>query len=67
MKSAQLLRSGEERVNISSSIVSLLTTSPKIIEKHLSTFLYPFPLSRLQGLREEVTLPFAGWGGVVSL
>lgn len=47
MKSAQLLHSGEERVNISSSIVFLLATSPKIIEKHLSTFLYPFPLSRV--------------------
>lgn len=71
MKSAQLLHSGEARVNFSSSIVFLLATSPKIIEKHLPTFLSPFPpspLSRQQGLgEEEVTLPFAGWGGVVSL
>lgn len=64
MKSVQLLYSGEERVNFSSSIVFLLATSPKIIEKHLPTFLSPFPLSRQQGLGEEVTLPFAGWGGV---
>lgn len=66
MKSAQLLHSGEVRVNFSSSIVFLLATSPKIIEKHLPTFLSPFPpiaATGLRGRRSHSSICRVGWGG----
>lgn len=65
MKSAQVLHSGQARVNFSSSIVFLLTTSPKIIEKHLPTFLSPFPpiaATELRG-RSHSSICRVGWGG----